>query len=206
MVADDINDSLADEEDGDLRYLFHTTTYSAAEQIADDGLVPRAGHGVFRHGGYDLHSMGKIFASEGGGALEWFGKVQDQLEHHDSESSDLDERIAANVPVMLRIDLDAVEEVPTLDELGSRDVRGGLSYFFVEAIEPDAIEFWHPRKQEWISMDEALPDARLGVKDIEYYDDDGDPIDEDDWDGESPPGIETFGPYENGGFKPHHES
>lgn len=197
--------ALDDEEDGDLRYLFHTTPYVSAEQISDDGLVPRAGTGVFRHGGYDLHSMGKIFASEGAAALEWFGKVYDQLEHHASDDGDIDERAAAIVPVILRIDLDAVSEVPVVDELGSRDVRGGLSYFFTEKIDPDAIEYWHPKKKEWEPISDGLPDAMLGISEVEYFDDDGDPVDEDDWDGETPPGLTAYGPYDDGGFKPPHE-
>ena len=31
---------------------------------------------------------------------------------------------------------------------------------------------------------------------------DGDPIDEDEWDGETPPGLTVIGPYAQGGFKP----
>lgn len=193
---------LDDEEDGYLRYLFHTTSYAAAEQIVDEGLVPRAGAGVFRHGGYDRHSQGKIFAADGDSALEWFGKVGDQLEHYAPDDGEIDERAAAIVPVMLRIDLNQVEEAPIDDDLGSRDVRSGGSYYFTSDIEPDAVEYWHPTKKRWTPIAEGLPDARLGISEIEYYDEDGDVADEDDWDGDTPPGLTAFGPYDDGGFKP----
>lgn len=191
-----------DGDEGYLRYLFHTTSYEAVEQIAEDGLRPRAGSGVYQHGGYDLYSQGKIFAADGDAALEWFGKVQDQLEHHGSDWGELDERIAAAVPVMLRIDLDNVNQEPQIDELGSHDVRGGTSYYFTKRIKPSGIEYWDPTSKTWEPIEDGLPDARLGVSDIEYYDDEGNPIDEEDWDGETPPGIGTIGPYDRGGFKP----
>ena len=194
--------STDNDDPGVLGYLFHTTSYAATEHIAQDGLQPRAGGGVYQHGGYDSYSQGKIFAADGDAALEWFGKIQDQLEANASDYGDLDERIAEVVPVMLRINLDGVSQEPEIDELGSRDVQGGLSYYFTTRIEPDAIEYWHPRKRAWLSIEDGLPDAAQGIAEIEYYDDDGEPIDEADWDGETPPGIATIGPYDPGGFKP----
>lgn len=197
-----MEDPLADEEDGALRYLFHTTSYAALDAIASDGLTPRQGGGTFRHGGYDIYSQGKLFAALGDAALEWFGKVGDQLEHYASDDGvDLEERAAEIVPVMLRIDLEAVMETPLEDPVGSRDVAG--SYYFTDAIDPGAIEFWHPRKQAWVALeDAAVPSPMLGIASVEYYDEDGDVVDEDDWDGETPPGLESIGPYEPGGFKP----
>lgn len=194
------------DEDGDdvgyLRYLFHVTSYAAAELIAQDGLRPRAGGGVFQHGGYDIHSQGKIFMADGGAALEWFGKVEDQLAHHAADDGDLEERIAEIVPVMLRIDLDAGTQEPEIDELGSRDVRGGVSYYVTKRIKPEAIEYWDPTDKAWRPIEDGLPDARQGVADIEYYDEEGGVVDEDDWDGETPPGMGAIGPYDRGGFKP----
>lgn len=203
-MTDPLDDQ--DEDGGYLRYLFHTTSYEAAEQIKNDGFRPRQGAGVFQHGGYDLHSQGKIFASDGNAALEWFGKVQDQLEHHGSDWGELDERIAAAVPVMLRIDLDDLHEEPKIDELGSRDVIGGTSYYFTKRIKPTALEYWDPKSKTWEPIEDGLPDARLGVDDLEYYDAEGNPIDEEEWDGETPPGISTIGPYDRGGFKPNKPS
>lgn len=202
-TIDPLADNDPDGNPDEVKYVFHTTSYASAQAIAVDGLLPRTGGGVYQHGGYDIHSRGKIFASEGGAALQWFGKIEEMLGYHDSEYSDLDERIDAMVPVMLRIDLDNVAELPNLDEIGSRDVIGGTSFYFTKPIPAYAIEFWHPRKQEWVSLEDTdLPDARLGVESIEYYDDEGGEVDEDEWDGESPPGITVFGPYNRGGFKP----
>ena len=205
MVDDPLRSDDDDDAGGDagyLRWLFHTTSYAAVEQIAQDGLRPRAGGGVFQHGGYDIHSQGKIFMADGGAALEWFGKVEDQLAHHAADDGDLEERIAEIVPVMLRIDLDAGTQEPEIDELGSRDVRGGVAYYVTKRIKPAAIEYWDPTDKAWLPIEDALPDARLGVAEIEYYDEDGGVVDEDDWDGETPPGIRAIGPYDRGGFKP----
>ena len=195
-------DPLADEEGGLLRYLFHTTSYAAIDAISADGLMPRAGSGVFKHGGYDLYSQGKIFAADGDAALGWFGKVEDQLQHHASDYGDLEDRAAEIVPVMLRLDLDGIDEEPLDDELGSRDVPSGGSYYFTKTIDPADIEFWHPKKRAWLPIDDGLPDPMLGIAAVEYYNEDGDAVDKDDENAEPSPGLTIFGPYEPGGFKP----
>lgn len=188
-------------------YLYHTTSYAAADQIGVDGLQPRRGAaGMFQHGGYDLYAQGKIFLADRGAAHEWFSKVEDQLEHYAADDGDLDERMAEIVPVMLRVDKFDLDEDPQVDDLGSRDVIGGTSYYVTQPIDSAYIEFWHPKRRAWVSLDDGLPDARLGIATIEYYDDEGNPVDEDEWDGENPPGITPIGAYDPGGFKPPHES
>jgi hypothetical protein len=102
----------------------------------------------------------------------------------------------------LRIDLDGFAEEPQVDPLGSRDVQGGTSYYLTRRIKPANIEYWDPSDREWTPIEDGLPDVMLGVAHVEYYDEDGDVVDEDDWDGETPPGIRVIGAYDRGGFKP----
>jgi hypothetical protein len=197
-----MDEALRSDDDDSLRYLFHATAYATVEDIAAHGLRPRTGAGVYNHGGYDLHSQGKVFAADGGAALAWFGKIEDQLAHNASEDGDIEERAAAIVPVLLRIDLDGFAEEPQVDELGSRDVREGTSYYFTRRIAPSNIEHWDPISRAWAPIDDGLADVMIGISAVEYYNEDGDPIDEDEWDGETPPGLTVIGPYAQGGFKP----
>lgn len=182
--------------------LYHVTTFSAVEDIAASGLKPRRGGGVYSHGGYGEHSQGKVFLAEGGAAaLSWYGKIQDMLWHEHSDDEEPDHL----VPVMLRVDLSSTSLQEEVDPVGDRDVPG--SYFVTDVVPPDAIEFFDPTTQEWTPLEEWNGDVYDGVESIEYFDEDGDVVDEDDTDeyGEqawSTRSFIVFGPYEDGGFKP----
>ena len=178
--------------------LFHVTSFANMASIARKGLTPRTGAGLFSHGGYDTHSQGKIFLGCGAdAALAWYGLVQDQLWDQFQDDDEPD----ALVPVMIMVLLDSPEDV-FLDEVGDRDVPG--SVYVTKTVSTDEMLFWSPADADWMPLsawDEQDPYS--GVSEIEYYDQDGEPVDEsDDWHAR---GFTIFGPYDQGGFKPDHE-
>ena len=178
---------------------FHTTSFATVSQIAEEGLRPRSGAGTFQHGGYGAHSQGKVFAVEAGGALEWFGKIEDQSGHHYADDDEPDRL----VPVMLRLSL--VGFKLHADEIGSRDVWGGKSVYVTETVPPENIEYWSPAADAWLDLwefdaSEPEDDVYVGVSEIEHYNYEGDVVEEDDdWDTR---GFTVIGPYNDGGFKP----
>jgi hypothetical protein len=179
---------------------FHTTLYANLPDIAEQGLVPRSGAGLFQHGGYAEHSQGRVFASDTEAALVWFGKVGDQAEHYFGDDSEPDRL----VPVLLRLDLRGFEI--HRDEVGSRDVFGESVY--VERPVPSTrIEYWSPVYDDWMPVGDFDPtnpedDVYRGVSAVEHYDEDGDTVDEDaGWESR---GFSMYGPYDDGGFKPNH--
>lgn len=181
---------------------YHVTSFASVDSIAANGLRPRRGVGVYSHGGYGEHSQGKVFlAGDKDAALAWYGKIQDMLWHEHSDDEEPDEL----VPVMLRIDLSSTTLQEEVDPLGNRDVPG--SYFVADVVPPDVIEFFDPSTQEWTPVEEWSADAYDGVESIEYFNDEGDVVDEDDTDeyGEqawTTRGFTVYGPYDDGGFKP----
>ena len=189
-------------ENPDSDVFYHTTSFAAVDSIAANGLRPRRGAGVYSHGGYGEHSQGKVFlAGDKDAALAWYGKIQDMLWHEHSDDEEPDEL----VPVMLRIDLSGTTLQEEIDPLGDRDVSG--SYFVTDVIPADAIEFFDPSTKEWTPLEDWSGDAYDGVESIEYFNDEGDVVDEDDTDeyGEqawTSRGFSVYGPYDNGGFKP----
>ena len=181
---------------------YHTTSFAFVDSIAASGLRPRRGAGVYSHGGYGEHSQGKVFlAGNKDAALAWYGKIQDMLWHEHSDDEEPDNL----VPVMLRIALSGTTLQEEVDPLGDRDVPG--SYFVDDVIPPDAIEFFDPSTKEWTPLEDWSADAYDGVESIEYFNDEGDVVDEDDTDeyGEqawTSRGFTVYGPYDDGGFKP----
>jgi hypothetical protein len=185
---------------------FHATSYEAVNAIAAEGLVPRRGGGTFSHGGYGEHSQGKVFLAKGkDAALNWFGKVGDMLEYN---ASDYDETPDARVPVLLRIEEDALLDAQDVfvDPVGDRDVP--CSFFVTKPIPAEDISFWHPTRRRWEPVEDWGPDADLGVERQTLYGPDGDEVDEEEAadladEGESVTiGFDLFGPYDRGGFKP----
>jgi hypothetical protein len=178
--------------------LYHATSWDRVARIARTGLVPRVGDGVFKHGGYDSHSRGRLFVSEGlDAAREWLGKIGDMLEHDFSD----DQKPDRLVPVLLRID--RPPRGLRVDPEGTRDVLGGRSFYLTQTIEPARLSFWDPREGAWRPIREWLaspPSAMLGIREVEHYDRAGDVVGEHDrWVAR---GFFPFGPYEPGGFKP----
>lgn len=175
--------------------LFHATSFAALDGIERDGLVPRAGGGLFSHGSYGEHSQEKVFLAHGEqAALAWFGKVEDMLAHHHGD----DEEPDTQVPVLLRVEVPRTLAIQ-LDPIGNADVPG--SYFVTGTIPPERIEFWSPTKRAWTMIGGWCEESSYdGVKRIEHYDDEGDVVGEDD--GWSSRGFTVFGPYDRGGFKP----
>jgi hypothetical protein len=156
-----------------VKPLFHTTSIRNLESIATEGLVPRQGAGTFGHGGYDIHSQGKVFLADNPlAADEWFGKVGDILEAGSDNVSD-------HVPVMLRVK----GRNTLLDEVGNSDVAG--SRYVAETIPPEDIEFYEPGKG-WRPVSEFDSGEHVPALGLTG---DGD-------------NAHAFGPYDNGGFKP----
>jgi hypothetical protein len=181
---------------------YHVTSFASVEGIAVNGLNPRRGGGVYSHGGYGEHSQGKVFlAGDKDAALAWYGKIQDMLWHHYSDDEEPDNL----VPVMLRVDLSLTMLEADVDPLGDRDVPG--SYFVTRTIPPEALEFFDPPSKEWLALEDWDADPYAGVKSIEYFNAEGDVVDEDDVDeyGDqawTTRGFSTYDPYDDGGFKP----
>jgi hypothetical protein len=178
--------------------LFHATSFASLAGIAEHGLVPRSGGGLFQHGGYDRHSQGKVFLACGrDAALAWFGKVEDQLQYHFQDDEDPD----ALVPVLLMVSSSHEFGEVFLDPIGDRDVPGSL--YVQSRIPPDSLFMWSPSEQEWIMVEDwEAEDPYAGVQSIEHYNDEGDPVDEDEeWESRS---FQVYGPYDDGGFKPNH--
>ncbi len=78
------------------------------------------------------------------------------------------------------------------------------SFYVTQAIPPENIEFYDPSQRDWVSIDEwASADPYDGVSETEFYNEDGDTVDEDEWDEyDGSRGFMTYGPYDRGGFKP----
>jgi len=174
---------------------FHVTSFAAMEDIARRGLQPRQGGGVFSHGVYGEHSHGKVFFGQGrDAALAWYGKVQDMLwhEHQDDEEPD------GLVPVLLRVDSDALPEDPQVDPIGDRDVPG--SFFVTQRVPPSSIWYWCPREQGWFAVKDWDGDAHDGVREVEFFDEAGDVVD-DETEAASR-GFHICESYQHGGFKP----
>jgi hypothetical protein len=178
---------------------YHATAFTALESIAERGLVPRAGSGTFGHSVYGQHSQGKVFLAQGrSAALEWFGKVSDMLEYNAGDVEEPDEIIA----VLLRVCCVEDEFDLHVDPVGNKDVP--CSFYVTQAIPPENIEFYDPSQRDWVSIDEwASADPYDGVSETEFYNEDGDTVDEDEWDEyDGSRGFMTYGPYDRGGFKP----
>ncbi len=202
VISDPGHSSLADKPEVELLEnpkcqgdLFHATTFASLEAIAEHGLQPRQGAGLFQHGGYAEHSQGKVFLARGrSAALEWFSKVEDIADHHYGDDDEPD----AKVPVLLRI---TKPKGATLhvDEVGSRDVP--CSFYLDKSIPPHLLEFFDAGSKDWVGVDEWMSaDPYLGLKSVEHYNEDGDVVGEkEDW---TSRGFYTVSAYENGGFKP----
>lgn len=163
---------------------FHATTWAALESIAEHGLLPRQGGGQWSHGGYGAHSPGKVFLAKGlEAAHTWFDKVAaiawDQYQDEPEPDS--------VVPVLLKVfTLDEDEELGEvfIDPVGSGDVA--CSFYVTQAISPDCLFMWHPRKRKWIPIEDwDRTDPYWGLDSVEYYNEDGDEISEDEWDEET---------------------
>lgn len=129
-------------------YLFHVTPAYAMTSIKRTGLKPRQGAGVYQHGGYDLHSQGKIFLSDSlWAASSWNSKLEAQLEYHHENSR-------KHATVLLRVPVRGDEEV---DSLGDRDVTG--SWQVREEIPASNIEFFSEEQRRW----KQVADFRQGT-------------------------------------------
>ena len=185
-----MSDLPCDLEDG----LYHTTSYEALASIQQHGLMPRRGGGVFAHGGYGEHSQGKVFLACGEyAALAWFNKVRDMLEYNAGDGAE-PEQI---VPVMLVVKPDGLPL--HLDPVGNRDVRGSL--YTDVTIPPEQLAVWVP-DVGWIDLVDwdNDADADQGIREVEFFDEDGDPVDEnDDWTSRS---FTAYDASDSGGFKP----
>lgn len=118
-------------------HLFHSTPAYAMSRIKREGLAPRKGAGLFQHGGYDLHSQGKVFLSNNlYAAKQWHSKVEAQLEHHHDNPKH-------HVAVMLRVK----PRETHLDDVGDRDVSG--SRFVRDVVPATDIEFFHEGTKRW---------------------------------------------------------
>lgn len=180
-----------------MKPYYHTTLFRNLPSIADEGLRPRAGGGLFQHGGYAEHSQGRVFACEAGAALEWYGKVEDMAEYHYGDDGDPE----LLVPVMLRLNLEGFKV--HRDEVGSGDAWGE-SVYVTETVPPERIEFWDPGAEGWLPIEDYdRADVQAGVKRAEHYDADGDLVDPSEWDeSEGTVAFTVYGPYDRGGFKP----
>jgi hypothetical protein len=188
-------DEMCDTDQG----LFHATSFASMESIAERGLLPRSGGGLFSHGGYGAHSQGKVFLACGAeAALSWFGKVEDQLLYHYQDEEEPD----AMVPVLLMVSPSYEFGEVLLDEVGDRDVPG--SVYVEQPIPPDYLFYWSPSEGDWVSVEDwGSEDPYDGVASIEHFDEDGDVVDEDDaWESR---GFQVYGPHDAGGFKPRHD-
>lgn len=117
--------------------LFHATPAFALTKIKREGLKPRRGEGLYKHGGYDWHSQGKLFFADNfSAAQQWEHKVEMQLHNqYDAPSK--------HKTALLRVKQRETE----LDPIGDRDVRG--SRFTTERIPPSDIEFYDVTEERW---------------------------------------------------------
>lgn len=153
--------------------LFHVTSYAAVASIAEQGLRPRSGAGVFNHGGYGEHSQGRVFlAGDPNAARSWFNKIDDMLDYHAGDPPDPKDGEeetwlwqSARVPVMLRVD-GRWRSRAVVDPLGDQDVPG--SYYVEATIPPEDIAFWGPVRRSWrpvVEWDD--PEPRYGIERID---------------------------------------
>ena len=178
---------------------YHATALTALEGIAERGLVPRAGGGTFGHSVYGQHSQGKVFLAQGrDAALEWFGKVADMLEYNAGDVEEPDDLVA----VLLRVCCVEDEFDLEVDPVGNKDVP--CSFYVTQTIPPENIEFYDAGDRAWVPISEwSMVDPYDGIREIELYNEDGDVVDEDEWDEyEGARGFFAHGPYDRGGFKP----
>ena len=182
--------------------LYHTTSYANMARIAKDGLNPSTGGSLFSHGAYGNWARGKVFLAEGRqAALGWFGKVEEMLAYRSGDDADA----AEVVPVLLLVEGPRGLHV---DTVGQNDVLGdgeSGSWYTEKPIPPSKLFWWDPVEREWNGpvMHWDDPGAELGVSEVEFFDEEGDPTDDEDL--AVGTGITVFGPYDEGGFKPPHD-
>lgn len=122
--------------------LFHSAPAFSIAKIKREGLKPRRGEGLFKHGGYDTHSQGKLFLSDNfSAAREWQHKVETQLfDQYDQPSK--------HEAVMLRVRTRETE----VDPVGDRDVRG--SRYLTASVPPSDLEFFDKSQERWRPLKE----------------------------------------------------
>lgn len=175
--------------------LYHTTSYAAIAAIREHGLDPARGGQLFK--AYRGHAKGRTFLAEADSALGWFAKVEDMLEYHAGDDAAPEDV----VPVMLMVSIPKGTKLQE-DDVGSSDVLGG-SWFVTTKIGPEFLAYWDPIDGEWMALaDWNDPSAELGVSSVEFYDEDGDPTDDED--AATSRALQIFGAYDDGGFKPSH--
>lgn len=165
-------------------YVYHVTYYGRLGSIAERGLVPGRARAI---GGpaYDAHAKGRIFLTEVDGVFFWHARAEEHAEHQSDDV--LEDEL---IPVVLRVDLDFLEEDLIEDPLGTRDANHD-AWLTSEAIDPDYIEVYDG--DEWILVEDWRDiDPEIAI-DTEIQEvDDEDEEDEDDGYGDEPVELHSF--------------
>ena len=129
-------------------YLYHVTLLRNLDSIAQRGLV--AGQSQ-NWPGYSSHARGRVFLTEADAVSGWVHKVTY------SAGMDSDNQVQEGyIPVVLRTPLEQVQELLRPDEIGSRDVLDGDSFYIEDTLAPEELEVYTP--EGWIYVDEVDPD------------------------------------------------
>lgn len=142
------------------RFLYHVTFASKLDDgIAEEGLD--ADRGSTFGGGYAGHTAGRIFLCDAGAVACWWGKIDDQANHHFEGREIVD---GNHVPVILRTAVTTGHNPSGLDwgdlevdEIGSNDCIGGTSYYAEDqAIDVTWLQVWDGR--QWLDVEGARAD------------------------------------------------
>jgi len=137
-------------------FIYHVTYFRNLEGIAEEGITPGNAPAIGTSI-YDEHRKGKIFLTEAGGVIFWYGKSEEWA----GEIGGDDWAEEGLVPVVLRVLLDEeLEEELEEDEPGTRDAAYDawtLEGEIVDDIEVYSDGEWIP-VEDWeeISVDDAL--------------------------------------------------
>jgi hypothetical protein len=145
-------------------YLYHVTLLRNLDNIATNGLFPGRSENF---PGYAGHARGKVFLTTEPAVSGWIHKVTY------SAAMDSDYPVEEGfIPIVLRVPLQQVEASLHLDELGSRDVPEGDSFYVEDTIRPEELEVYTPTG--WVYVDD------VNVQEMVDYALENSPRDEDD--------------------------
>lgn len=126
-------------------YLYHVSLLVRLDSIATSGLFPGRSE---NWPGYSGHAKGRVFLTEESAVSEWIHKVRY------STAIDSDYPVEEGfIPVVLRVPMEQIQEFLHEDELGSKDVISGKSFYVESTIHPEELEAYTPAG--WIPVDQV---------------------------------------------------
>lgn len=118
-------------------WLYHVTYSGRLPSITKNGLRPGCGRSI-GSSAYDTHCENRLFLTEAGGIIFWYGKAED-FANHNSDNAFMDDL----TPVVIAVDMDVPDAKLELDAVGTRDAGHVPAYMTGDRIPPSRLYIWH---------------------------------------------------------------